>query len=101
MMFMTRSAGLRWSLVLIESIPISLILFVVEERFKGQHNLGMPGIYAWRALYGRSVTSSPYLTGLWLELAVNALCCLILVVLILAAAHALIRAFRMKGRHFT
>jgi hypothetical protein len=92
---MIRSTKPRLRLVLVEAIPIALVLFVVGDRYAGQHDLDTPGLFVWRNVYDKS-SPSPYFTGLWLEIAVNAFCCLILVFLALWGVHALVRTLRTK-----
>jgi hypothetical protein len=95
---MTRRTKLRLILILVEAIPIALVLFVVGDRYAGQHDLDTPGLFVWRNVYDKS-SPSPYFTGLWLEIAVNALCCLILVFVALWGVHALVRSLcTRRGR---
>lgn len=86
-------------LSLVAAAPVSLVLGAAGERWGYRYTLDTPGSFIWKHLPGRwTYAPGDWLRGFWFMLAVDGLCCWILIALLLWGLYAATRALRAVSR---
>jgi hypothetical protein len=93
---MNRSIMLRSALFLIVAVPVAVLLGALGEGFALRHTLSSPGDIFWRLIHPYGSTPSAYLSGFWIPLAINSLCCLFLLALVSGGVYMFVRVIRFR-----